>query len=509
MAGRRTLKRFSEEQIDRAKRVDVVEYARSVGLKIEESGDWYKAKGQGGLYFNKKGNTWHWETHDTGGKDAISLCMEYENKTWVEAVKTLLGEEMEAIRYAPDWKPEPEPPKEFHLPDRNYTYRHMFAYLTKTRGIDPGILKVLVDRGYIYENTQRSCVFVGRDKDGMAKHASVRSTNTEGKTFKQDVSGSQKAYSFSISGKSGILNVFEAPIDALSYISLQKLYGKQMKDSYVALGGVTDKALKRFLEEHTDVEKIRVCTDNDQAGEMAALRIKEQYGNKYKVLRHRPTHKDFNEDLVALRYQERTKEQDIEKENGQAENSIEQQTEPENTGQMKAENFMILQQAGISQKVIDWYQGQQDTMALSAEHFQIKGISSKLFVCENPVEVFSVLELRMRTYQEQYGKDDYVSKAFDNYLVYSDMEQFNQYMQEHPEIKNVCLCGGNTAGGQRLNKEIAEGITGGKQVTLCEPEMNTYAELLAMQKAVVEVMEQTPVNDQQSLEMDMAAGMEM
>lgn len=492
MAERR-MKRFSDEQIDRAKRVDVVEYARSVGLEIEKSGNWYKAKGQGGLYFNRKGNTWHWETHDTGGRDAISLCMEFENKTWVEAVKTLLGEEMEAIRYNPDWKPEPEPPKEFHLPDRNYTYRHMFAYLTKTRGIDPGILKVLVDRGYIYENTKRSCVFVGRDKDGTAKHASVRSTNTEGKTFKQDVPGSQKAYSFSISGKSGVLNVFEAPIDALSYISLQKLYGKQMKDSYVALGGVTDKALERFLTEHTDVEKIRVCTDNDQAGEMAALRIKEQYGDKYTVIRHRPTHKDFNEDLVTLRYQERMKEQDIEK---------------ENIGQMKAENSMILQQAGISQKVIDWYQGRQDTMPLSAEHFQIKGTSSILFVCENPVEVFSVMELRMRIYQEQYGKDDYVSN--DNYLVYSDMEQFNSYMQEHQDIKNVCLCGGNTAGGQRLNKEIAEGITGGKQVTSCEPEMNTYSELLAMQKAVVEVMEQTPVNDQQSLEeLDMVAGMEM
>lgn len=531
MARLREIKMFSDEQVERANRVDVVDYVRSLGYEIKRSGKWYKAKGQGGLYFYRPANTWHWETQADGGRGAISLCMKLEDKDWRDAVKTLLGEEMNAIRHTQDWKPEPEPPKEFKLPSQNDTYRHVFAYLIHTRGIDEKIVKDMVDKKLIYENTQRSCVFVGRDKDGIAKHASVRSTNTARKAFKQDVIGSQKAFSFSISGTSGTLNVFEAPIDVLSYMSLQKEHGLKNDDSYVALGGVTDKALQRFLEEYPDIKKIRICTDHDEAGEGAACRIYEKYHERFKITRHRPTHKDFNEDLVALKYPERTKakKQDIEKEkevqtdkradqmqgNKELEKqAAEQSIASENDGQpheqtteKKADDSMqVLQQAGVSRKVITWYQNGPDVMPMSAEHFQIKGTSSTVFVCENPVEVFSVMELRMRIYQMKYGKDDYV--ANDNYLVYSGIHQFNQYMQEHPNITKVCLCGGQTAGGRRLNKEIAEGINCDKQIIPCEPEMNTYAELLAMQNAVKEVMKQTPANDQQCLEeMDMVMEM--
>lgn len=461
----RQLKRFTDEQIERAKRVDVVEYARSVGLEIQRNGDWYKAKGKQGLYFKRSANTWHWESEDAGGRGAISLCMKLEGKTWIEAVKTLLNEDMEPIRHTSDWKPEPEPPKEFHLPDKNNTYRHVVAYLTKTRGIDSGIVKTMIDKGYIYENTQKSCVFVGRDKDGVPKHASVRSTNTYGKVFKQDVSGSQKAFSFSISGTSGTLNVFEAPIDVLSYMSLQKLYGKQMNDSYVALGGVTNKALERFLSEHEDIEKIRVCTDNDSAGENAVSRFYEQYSDRYKITRCRPTHKDFNEDLVAYR-----------------------------------DKNMLLEK-GISQKVITWYQNQQQALPLSAKHFHIQGTSSILFVCENPIEVFAVMELRMRNYQEQFEESDFVSN--DSYLVYSDIQQVDQYLHEHPNIKAMYLCGGETADGQRLNKEISESTIFDKQnMAFCRPQMKTYADELALVNAVDTATEQ-------SLQMDMAVGMEL
>ena len=195
----KTIYRFSQDQIDRANAINVIDYARSQGMEIvHSSGEWYRAKHQGGLYFKRNANTWHWETQDVGGRGAISLCMKLEDKTWKEAVKTLLNEEMDEIRHEDNWRPEPETPKEFVLPDKNSTYRHVFAYLIKHRGIDAAIVKKMVEQDYIYENTQRSCVFVGKDKDGIARHASVRSTNTEGYAFQQDVAGSQKAYSFSI-----------------------------------------------------------------------------------------------------------------------------------------------------------------------------------------------------------------------------------------------------------------------------------------------------------------------
>lgn len=298
---------YTDEQIARANAVDILDYARSQGLELKRDGKDYRVKNySGGFIITPEKNNWNWFDGNVGG-GVVRLCMFLENKTWQEAVGTLLNEDMEPIRRRPDWKPVEEPPKEFHLPERNDTNKHVYAYLTKTRGIDTEIVKKMLDQGYIYENQKRSCVFVGRDKEGVPRHASVRSTNTVGDAYKKDVSGSQKKFSFSISGTSGNLNVFEAPIDALSYMSLQKMEKKPVNDSYLALGGVTDKALEQYLIDHKDIRKITVCTDGDEAGEKAAERIKERYGTDYEIVRQRSSHKDFNEDLINIVQEENFK----------------------------------------------------------------------------------------------------------------------------------------------------------------------------------------------------------
>ncbi len=298
---------YTDEQIARANAVDILDYARSQGLVLKKDGKDYRVKNySGGFIITPEKNNWNWFDGNIGG-GVVRLCMFLENKTWQEAVGTLLNEDMEPIRHRPDWKPVEEPPKEFHLPERNNTNKHVYAYLTKTRGIDTEIVKKMLDQGYIYENQKRSCVFVGRDKEGVPRHASVRSTNTVGDAYKKDVSGSQKKFSFSVHGTSGVLNVFEAPIDALSHMSLQKLQGKPINDSYVALGGVTDKALEQYLEDHKDIRQITVCTDGDEAGEKAAERIQKKYGTDFEIVRERSLHKDFNEDLVVIMQEENFK----------------------------------------------------------------------------------------------------------------------------------------------------------------------------------------------------------
>ncbi|MCI8507269.1 MAG: DUF3991 domain-containing protein [Lachnospiraceae bacterium] len=479
MAGQ--LKRFTDEQIERAGRVDVVEYARSQGIGIKKSGLWYKAQNMGGLYFHRGANTWHWETQDTGGKGAISLCMKLENKTWVEAVKTLLGEDMEPIRHTQDWKPEPEPPREFRLPDKNDTYRHVFAYLVKTRGIDSGILKEMVDKGYVYENTQKSCVFLGRDKEGTAKHASVRSTNTHGKAFKQDVAGSQKAFSFSLSGTSGTLNVFEAPIDVLSYMSLQKVYGKQTNDSYVALGGVTDKALERFLKEYPDIEKIRVCTDNDQAGEKAASRFFESYKEKYKVTRHRPTHKDFNEDLVAYRVQERSQD----KKEIREQSSVEQQ-----------EKITKEQQEPDQPNV----QQRQENVP---EDFSIKGSCEILVLCDDKEDIQAYRDISVRNYKAEFNMD-YEPNEY--YLAYRDTGQVQSFVENNPDIKKLWICTGRTAEGIQRANDIIKAFGHKMECYREKPKLCRFTEDLAEMNRLEPVLEQSLRNAPQ---MEAAVGMEM
>jgi len=291
---------FNRTRYERASSVNILDYARSQGLELKRNGrDYRVANFSGGFIISPDKNNWNYFTADAGG-GVIQLCMFLENKTLQEAVDTLVNEDMDMIRHSIEWKPAPEEPKEFILPERNHTNSHVMEYLTQIRGIDKEIVQTMIDQDYIYENTYKSCVFVGRDKEGIPRHASVRSTNTQGDAYKKDVFGSQKKYSFSIPGTSGTLNVFEAPIDVLSYMSIRKMSGEQMNDSYLSLGGTSDKALEQYLEDHNDIKEIKVCTDADEAGNKAAEKIQEKYGDQYRIIREKAMHKDFNEDLIAI-----------------------------------------------------------------------------------------------------------------------------------------------------------------------------------------------------------------
>lgn len=102
------------------------------------------------------------------------------------------------------------------------------------------------------------------DENGTPKQASVRSTLSFGKIFRITVAGSDTDYSFSHFGNDGKLFVFEAPIDMLSFITLNP---KDWKNhSYIAMNGIYESAALKALENHSDLRSVYLCTDNDEAG---------------------------------------------------------------------------------------------------------------------------------------------------------------------------------------------------------------------------------------------------
>ncbi len=226
--------------------------------------------------------------------------MEMENKTWVEAIKGLLCIDIKTIRNIP--YPAAEGKGEFILPEKNDTNKHIIAYLIQSRGINKDVIYDFISKNKLYENKHKSCVFVGYDTESEAKYASVRSTNIEGESFRGDVKKSDKIYPFCYEGTSKTLCVFEAPIDLMSYLSLAKWHGiKHFNHHLISLGGVADKALDYYLQQHKDIERIVFCLDNDEAGHFACQQINEKYHERYKMLRHSPIGKDFNEDLIAVK----------------------------------------------------------------------------------------------------------------------------------------------------------------------------------------------------------------
>ena len=140
------------------------------------------------------------------------------------------------------------------------------------------------------EAAHHNAVFVGRDEDGVPRYAHQRGTAGN---FRLDVKGSDKAFNFCYRGEGERLFVFEAPIDLLSFLCLFKK--DWQKQSYLALGGVGDKALMCFLSDRPNIKTVYLCLDSDKAGNDACSRLVELMPEGLTVHRLIPLFKDWNE----------------------------------------------------------------------------------------------------------------------------------------------------------------------------------------------------------------------
>ena len=293
------MKRFTEDEIDQANSVNLIAYAEKIGLVLKKVGNSYKVKDYGGLYIDASGSKWNWFSKDIGG-GSIQFVMEMEGKNWVDAVYTLLRTEESSLPSRSKTTGEEKAP--FVLPDKNNTYKHVIAYLIQSRGIDKDVVYDFISQDKLYENNHRSCVFVGYDKNNQARYASVRSTNTTGKSYRGDVKNSDKAFPFSYEGSSSTVCVFESTIDLMSYLTLLQYHDVETFNHHmISLGGVADRALDYYLQLHPEINRIMLCLDNDEAGHFACQQFHEKHHEHYKLLRHSPAGKDFNEDLLTIR----------------------------------------------------------------------------------------------------------------------------------------------------------------------------------------------------------------
>ena len=279
---------YTQVQIDRANQVNLEQFLRSQGEELIQSGREYRWKNHDSLTI--KGNKWFRHSQNKGGYP-IDFVMEFYNKTFPEAMQMLIGEE--AIEIAA----EPAPKAEFRLPSCCESNDRIIKYLTEERKLPKGLVEEFIASGLIYEDAKHhNVVFVGKDINGIPRYAHCRGTADK---FRMDVAGSDKSYGFCYRGKGKELFVFEAPIDMLSHIALYPAGWRE--HSYLSLGGVSPKALERFLSERKNIESIFIATDNDEAGNNAAEKLAELIPQEISVYRFLPQAKDWNEDLINER----------------------------------------------------------------------------------------------------------------------------------------------------------------------------------------------------------------
>ena len=301
---------FTEQQKTQARQTDIAELLRSQGETLKRSGSEYEWM-DGGQKVTIRGNLWYHQYEQVGG-DAVDFVRRFYNKSYPEAMEYLLGGSGGTLAVSPSVQKEEKP---FVLPPKNDNMRRVFAYLLNRRGIDREVLYAFVHKGMIYESADyHNAVFVGFDSNGNPKHAHKRGTGSES-SYKGNVSGSQPEYSFHWSGQSDTLYLFEAPIDMLSFISMQKEGWRQ--HSYAASCSVSDRVLFQTLKDNPNIRQVVLCLDSDEPGQTAAKRIADKLfvqGTASEILV--PVHKDWNEDLLAAASLSISKEQEVQPEWG-------------------------------------------------------------------------------------------------------------------------------------------------------------------------------------------------
>ena len=213
---------FTEEQKERANSIDLVDFLQRQGEKMLPSGRDKRLSSDHSI--TVRGNIWYDHAIEKGGL-AIDFVKYFYGKTYPDAVSMLLDGE-QGIPYIQSQKQEKEPSAPFSLPPKNRDMRRTFAYLLKVRYLDKQIVTDFAKADLLYESLEDSqdgtrqyhnAIFVGRDKEGVARHAHKKGIYTYGSSFRGNLTSSDPKYSFRWVGTSDTLYVFEAPIDLLSY----------------------------------------------------------------------------------------------------------------------------------------------------------------------------------------------------------------------------------------------------------------------------------------------------
>lgn len=302
---------FTQEQIDKAKEIDVLSYLQNKNPDelVYESRGTYHTRTHDSLKISN--GKWYWFSRGIGGITALEYLIQVEEYSFTEAVEHLINQKGIEKKYIPKIQlTEKEKIKKLVLPNKSKYNDRVITYLTD-RGISKTIVEECINKGYIYQTyPHNNVVFVGFDEENNPRYAGVRGTNAS--RYMCDAYGSDKAFSFKLKAviPNNEVHIFESAIDLLSYATLLKMKNIDWhKENMISLGGVNNPskinennkipiAIKEFLEKNPNINEIHLHLDNDEVGRNASKSLQDVLSKKYTVLdRPAPLGKDCNDYL--------------------------------------------------------------------------------------------------------------------------------------------------------------------------------------------------------------------
>ncbi len=279
--------KFTDAQKKQVSNISTIDYLnRTNGFTFKKAGRYYQCIEHDSLMIYPDQKGWSWNSQDISGPNVLAWKQKIEGLTYPEAMSELLGLEGNSNSYLIADEVKADERKPFVLPEQNSNNQRVIAYLVKTRQLDRKIVNDCINQGLIYEDKRHNVVAVGRDENGEAKSADLRSSRTYGAKFRGCVTGSEKRYGFHLDSNcnSDTVFVFEAFIDSLSFLSLRNMSAKARnnpdyykKFNVLALGGTSDNALTQYVISRPQISNVVLMLDNDDAGREGAMKIKSKY----------------------------------------------------------------------------------------------------------------------------------------------------------------------------------------------------------------------------------------
>lgn len=302
---------FTKEQIAKAKEIDLLTYLQNYNpdeLKYDSRNS-YKTATHDSLKISN--GMWYWFSRGIGGKTALEYLIQVENYTFTDAVSHLINQKgIEKTLSKKQILTEKEKIKRLQLPQKANNNIKVISYL-KSRGISKNIIDECISKGFVYqENYKNNVVFVGYDNENNPRYAGVRGTNST--RYMGEAYGSDKAYSFKLESviKNNDVHLFESAIDLLSYATLKELNNeKWYEENLLSLAGVykpskdifnskVPQTLTTFLKNNSNIDRIILHLDNDEAGRLATKAIQNSLSVRYKIIDDPPkSGKDYNDYL--------------------------------------------------------------------------------------------------------------------------------------------------------------------------------------------------------------------
>ncbi|WP_301389390.1 DUF3991 domain-containing protein [Enterococcus entomosocium] len=258
-----TYKTFSE-QIAFAKTVSILDIALKNGIDlIQDSKKQYRLADNHSLVITADKNLFIENNGNFGGGpiDFVQKVVGIED--FKSAVHHITDSEYEISDVAPSEQ------REFiYNKDNERDFVRAKKYLIDDRCIDEEIVSVLHNKGLLQQDKRNNVLLLWNDH-GKIAGCSEKGTIPDS-TWKKIQTGSDSKIGFNVrNGEPKKLKFFEAGVDLMSYMSLNK---SDLKDTwFVSMEGLKPETVYHYLEEAQQVspsgiEEIALCVDNDEAG---------------------------------------------------------------------------------------------------------------------------------------------------------------------------------------------------------------------------------------------------